>query len=79
MEELAATISERKIPAVFTETSVDPKGLKQVLDAVNRRGWRVTLASEADALYSDSLGTPGTPTGTYPGTMRHNIDVIVKY
>ena len=30
-----------------------------------------------DALYSDALGEPTSPGGTYPGMIRHNVDVIV--
>ena len=79
VEELATLLAARKVPAVFAETSVDKKGLQQVLDAVRQRGGKVELAGEADALYSDSLGAAGTPAATYPGTVRHNIDMIVKY
>ena len=35
-------------------------------------------ARELDALYSDALGEPGSPGGTYPGMIRHNADTIVK-
>ena len=31
----------------------------------------------ADALYGDSIGTAGTPTGTYLGAEEHNTKVIV--
>jgi manganese/zinc/iron transport system substrate-binding protein len=79
VEELASVIVADRVPALFTETSVDPKGLKQLLDAVNQKGWKVKLVGEADSLYSDSLGAAGTPAATYPGTVRHNIDVIVKH
>ena len=29
-------------------------------------------------LYSDAMGNPGTPEGTYVGMVRHNIDTIVQ-
>ena len=29
------------------------------------------------ALYGDALGDAGTPTGTYAGAVRHNVDTIV--
>ena len=35
------------------------------------------LESEA-ALFSDALGEPGSPGGTYPGMIRHNVNVIVE-
>lgn len=77
---LAKSIADNKIPALFTETSVPEKGLEQVLDTTTRQhGWTVKLVGDDEALFSDSLGEPGTPGGTYAGTVRHNIDVIVKH
>ena len=34
----------------------------------------VKLVGGDDALYSDALGEPGSPGGTYPGMVRHNVD-----
>ncbi len=80
VSELAKYIADHKVPALFTETSVPERGLQQVLDTVQKQhGWQVKLVGDDEALYSDSLGTPGTPTGTYAGTVRHNIDVIVRH
>jgi manganese/zinc/iron transport system substrate-binding protein len=80
VSELARYIAERKVPALFTETSVPERGLQQVLDAVTQQHqWQVKLVGDDEALFSDSLGAPGTPGGTYAGTVRHNIDVIVKH
>lgn len=77
---LAKYIAGHKVPAIFTETSVPERGLQQVLDAVKQQHqWDVKLVGDDEALYSDSLGEPGTPGGTYAGTVRHNIDVIVKH
>lgn len=77
-QELAAFLGKNRIPAVFTETSVPPDGLKAVLDTV-RSDWKheVKLVGGGDALYSDALGKPDEPGGTYPGMIRHNADVIV--
>ena len=75
---LANFLGDRKIPAVFGETSVPPKGLQAVLDAVKEKyGREVKLVGGADALYSDALGEPGTPGETYAGMVRHNVTVIV--
>ena len=78
-KELADLLGKNKIPAVFTETSVPPEGLKAVLDAC-RKDWghEVRLVGGDDALYSDALGAPGSPGGTYPGMIRHNAGVIVN-
>lgn len=76
---LAEVIGERKVPAVFTETSVPTQGLQAVLDAVKSTyKTQVILVGDEDALYSDALGPPGAVGDTYIGMVRHNIDVIVK-
>ena len=48
-------------------------------NATTRKDWKhdVTLVGGDNALYSDALGDPGTPAGTYPGMIRHNVRVIV--
>jgi manganese/zinc/iron transport system substrate-binding protein len=77
---LGQFIAERKVPAIFTETSVPTGGLQQVLNDLRKtHRMEVKLVGDDEALFSDSLGEPGTPTGTYTGTVRHNIDVIVKH
>jgi manganese/zinc/iron transport system substrate-binding protein len=77
-QELAAFLGKNRIPAVFTETSVPAEGLKAVLDTVGS-DWKyeVKLVGGDDALYSDALGKPSEPGGTYPGMVRHNVNVIV--
>ncbi len=77
-DRLAEFLGTHKIPAVFTETSIDDKGLRAVLDDTRRRyGHTVRLVGGDDALYSDALGAPGSPGGTYAGMVRHNVKVIV--
>ena len=43
-------------------------------EAVRARGFDVEIGG---ALFSDAMGDPGTPEGTYVGMVRHNIDTIV--
>jgi manganese/zinc/iron transport system substrate-binding protein len=78
-DQLANEIGRRKIPAVFTETSVVSDGLKAVLDDVRTKYKHdVALVAGDDALYSDALGPPDSPGGTYPGMIRHNVKAIVE-
>ncbi|MBX9624754.1 MAG: zinc ABC transporter substrate-binding protein [Gemmataceae bacterium] len=78
-QRLARLLGEKKVPAVFTETSVPDDGLRAVLDtALKDFGQRVTLVGGDDALYSDALGPPGSPGATYPGMVRHNATTIVR-
>jgi manganese/zinc/iron transport system substrate-binding protein len=76
---LSDTLAQKKIPAVFTETSVPDEGLKAVLDTCQTdHGHTVRLVGGGEALYSDALGEPGSPGETYPGMIRHNVSVIVR-
>ncbi len=74
VQALAAFIAERRIPALFVETSVSPRAIAAVRAAVRARGFDVRIAG---SLYSDALGPAGTPAATYAGMVRHNIDTIV--
>ncbi len=79
VEELSQLIRTKKVPAIFTETSVPTQGLKQVLDSVQAQEKRqVRLIGGDDALYSDALGDAGSSGASYIGMVRHNINVIVK-
>ena len=40
---------------------------------------QVKLIGEEEALYSDSLGGPGSPGETYSGMVRHNMHTVVKH
>jgi manganese/zinc/iron transport system substrate-binding protein len=72
--QLADFIATRRIPAIFVESSVPTRSIEAVRAAVRARGFEVKIGGE---LFSDAMGTAGTPEGTYPGMVRHNIDVIV--
>ncbi len=72
--ELAKFITERKIKAIFVESSVPERNIKAVQDAVKAQGWDVAIGGE---LFSDALGNEGTVEGTYVGMVKHNIDTIV--
>ena len=75
VQELAAFIAERRIPAIFVESSVSSKSLEAVKAAVKSKGFDVEIGGE---LFSDAMGNAGTPEGTYIGMVRHNIDTIVE-
>ena len=75
MKDLAAFITGRKIPAIFVESSVPRRNIEAVQAAVKARGFRVNIGGE---LFSDAMGSAGSPEGTYVGMVRHNIDTIVE-
>jgi manganese/zinc/iron transport system substrate-binding protein len=72
---LADFIVDRGIPAIFVESSVSPRFIEAVQAAVEARGEEVAVGGQ---LYSDAMGDPGTPEGTYVGMVEHNIDTIVE-
>jgi manganese/zinc/iron transport system substrate-binding protein len=74
VQELADFIVEREIPAIFVETSVPPRYVQALQEAVKAQGFAVEIGG---SLYSDSLGNPGTPAGSYSGTVRENVETIV--
>jgi manganese/zinc/iron transport system substrate-binding protein len=74
VQQLSRFIAQRRIPAVFIESSIPTRTIEAVREAVRARGYRVGMGG---SLFSDAMGTPGTPEGTYVGMVRHNIDTIV--
>lgn len=75
VQQLADFIAKRRVPAIFVESSVSPKTIEAVQAAVRARGHNVRIGGE---LFSDAMGNPGTPEGTYAGMVKHNIDTIVN-
>ena len=75
VQELATFIAERRIPAIFVESSVPSRSLEAVKAAVKSKGFNVQIGGE---LFSDAMGDEGTPEGTYIGMVKHNIDTIVR-
>lgn len=68
--ELVRAVRTHNIPAVFIETSVNPKMLEQIArDAGTRIGGE---------LFSDSTGPPDHEGGTYPGMVRYNVRTFVE-
>jgi manganese/zinc/iron transport system substrate-binding protein len=75
VQRLAKLIADRKVRAIFVESSVPVRNVEAVQAAVKARGWDVQIGGE---LFSDAMGDAGTPEGTYEGMVRHNIDTIVN-
>lgn len=75
VQRLAAFIAERRLPALFVESSVSPRAIEAVQAAVRARGHDVQMGG---SLFSDALGNPGTPEGTYLGMVRYNVDTITR-
>ena len=74
VQALANFIADRRIPAGFVESSVPPRYVEALKEAVASRGFDVVIGG---SLYSDALGDPDGPAGSYVGTVRSNVDTIV--
>ncbi len=74
VQRIAKLIADRKIKAMFVETSVSPRTIEAVQAAVRDMGGEVAIGGQ---LYSDAMGEAGTPEGTYLGMFRHNVDTVV--
>jgi manganese/zinc/iron transport system substrate-binding protein len=75
VQTLTKFIAERKIKAIFVESSVPKATVEAVQKAVEARGFRVAIGGQ---LFSDAMGPEGTSEGTYIGMVRHNVETIVK-
>ncbi|QDU27638.1 Periplasmic zinc-binding protein TroA precursor [Anatilimnocola aggregata] len=74
INELVDFLVQRKIKAIFVETSVSEENVKSLLEGCRAQNHTVTIGGQ---LYSDAMGEPGTPAGTYDGMIRHNVTTIV--
>lgn len=74
VKDLAEFIADRRIPAIFVESSVPLRNIEAVQAAVRSRGFDVQIGGR---LFSDAMGDTSTPEGTYLGMVRHNINTIV--
>ena len=75
INELVDFLVQRKIKAIFVETSVSEQNVKSLLEGCKAQNHEVVIGGE---LFSDAMGEAGTPEGTYEGMIRHNVNVIVK-
>ncbi|HYE95635.1 MAG TPA: zinc ABC transporter substrate-binding protein [Rubricoccaceae bacterium] len=75
VQALARFVAERRIPAMFVESSVPPRAIEAVRAAVRARGFEVRLGG---TLYSDALGATGSGADTYAGMIRANVNTLVE-
>jgi len=75
INKLVDYLVEKKIPAIFVETSVSEKNIKALIEGANSRGHKVQIGGK---LFSDAMGKPGTYEGTYIGMIDHNVTTVVR-
>jgi len=75
IQEMVDFLVERKLGAVFVETSVSDRNIQALIEGAAAKGHKVIIGG---ALFSDAMGPAGTYEGTYIGMIVHNITTISK-
>ncbi len=75
VQNLANFIIDKKIKAIFVESSVPRRTIEALQAAVNSKKHQVEIGG---TLYSDALGNAGTVEGTYIGMFKYNVNTIVN-
>ena len=75
VQKLSAFIIDKKIKAIFVESSVPKRTIEALQAAVKSKGHDVEIGG---TLYSDALGNAGTVEGTYIGMFEYNVNTIVN-
>ncbi|MAM25271.1 MAG: manganese transporter, partial [Rhodobacteraceae bacterium] len=73
--ELVDVLVDRRIGAVFVETSVSDRNMRALIEGAAARGHDVRIGG---ALFSDAMGPPDTYEGTYIGMIDHNVTTIAS-
>lgn len=68
-------VLERGVKAIFVESSVSDKGVTALREGVAQSGGSLAIGG---TLYSDAMGEPGTPEGTWIGMFEHNVRTIAE-
>ncbi len=75
VQNLARLIIEKNVKAIFVESSVPKRTIEALQASVKAKGHEVNIGGE---LFSDALGSKGTPEATYVGMYIHNMTTIVN-
>jgi len=73
--DLVNLITQRKIRAVFVESSVSNRNIRALIEGAAARKHTVKIGGE---LFSDAMGKAGTYQGTYIGLIDHNVTTITR-
>ena len=75
INELVDLLVDKKISAVFVESSVSSKNIEALVEGARSKGHDVVVGGE---LFSDAMGEPGTYKGSYVGMLDHNITLVAR-
>ena len=75
IESLVDVLVERRIGAIFIESSVSDRNVQALVEGAAAEGWAVEIGGE---LYSDAMGPAATYEGTWLGMLDHNVTLIAR-
>lgn len=75
IERIVDLLVERKIKAVFVESTVSKRNINALVAGARARGHTVEVGGE---LFSDAMGDTGNYEGTYVGMIDHNVTIIAR-
>ena len=74
VQNISNFIIEKKVKAIFVESSVPKRTIEALQAAVESKGNEVAIGG---TLYSDALGDAGSKEGEYIGMFLHNVNTMV--
>lgn len=75
IERLVKLLVDRRIGAVFVESTVSERNINALIAGARARGHEVVIGGK---LYSDAMGDDGTYEGTYIGMIDHNVTTVAR-
>ncbi len=75
IQRLVDLLVERRIGAVFVESTVSRRNVESLIAGARASGQSVSIGGE---LFSDAMGAPGSYEGTYLGMIDHNVTTITR-
>lgn len=75
INQLVNLIVEKKVPAIFVESTLNDRNLRALIEGATHRGHRITIGG---TLYSDATGPVGSGAESYEGMIRANVHTIVN-
>lgn len=72
---LVDVLVDRKIAAVFVESSVSDRNMRALVEGAAARGHDLRIGGQ---LFSDAMGRDGSYEGTYIGMIDHNVTTIAS-
>jgi len=75
IDQTAQLAAERRVPAAFIETTLNPRAVQALVEAAQARGHDLRIGG---SLYSDALGEEGSGAETWPGMIVSNVRTITE-